>query len=66
LMFETPEGKELNAGEHVPAGFERLRLDSPDELIDKRIKLGAISVYHPASTAAMGKVVDGSLMVVGA
>ncbi|KAF2008695.1 GMC oxidoreductase [Aaosphaeria arxii CBS 175.79] len=65
LMFETPEGKELVAEEYLPEGFPSLGPDASDEAIDKRIKLGASTVFHPGGTAAMGKVVDGSLKVKG-
>lgn len=65
LMFETPEGTELVTGEHVPEGFAELGPDASDGDIDKRIKLGGSTVFHPGGTAAMGKVVDGSLKVKG-
>ncbi|MCJ1289194.1 hypothetical protein MMC34_000726 [Xylographa carneopallida] len=65
LMLETPQGKELVAEEILPPGHQCLASDAPDELIDARVKMGAISCYHPASTASMSKVVDGSLKVFG-
>ena len=65
LMLETPQGKQLVAHEILPAGHQSLASDAPDELIDARVKIGAISCYHPASTASMGKVVDGSLKIFG-
>ena len=65
VMFETPEGKELVADEHNPEGFSALRADASDEAIDKRIQLGGSTAFHPAGTAAMGKVVDASLNVMG-
>jgi choline dehydrogenase-like flavoprotein len=64
LMFDTPEGKDLVIGEHIPAGLSG-GLDASDEAIDERIKLGGSTVYHPGGTASMGKVVDGSLKVYG-
>ncbi|KAM0429220.1 hypothetical protein ACHAPT_006434 [Fusarium lateritium] len=39
--------------------------DSSDEEIDARIRQAASGCFHPAGTAAMGKVVDGSLKVKG-
>lgn len=67
VMFETPEGEELVAGEHIPEGFtaEELGPSATDEAIDKRIKIGGSTTFHPGGTAAMGKVVDGSLKVYG-
>lgn len=65
LMLESPVGRELVAGEHVPKGYPVLESDAPDCLIDEHIKIGARTVYHAAGTAAMGTVVDGSLKVCG-
>jgi len=65
LMFDTPEGKELVTEEYTPPGLAPAGLDASDEQIDERIKLGGSTVFHPAGTAAMGRVVDGSLKVYG-
>ena len=65
LIFDTPEGKQLVLDEHTPPSLPSLGLDASDEQIDERIKMGASTVFHPAGTAAMGKVVDGSLKVYG-
>ncbi|KAE9365631.1 GMC oxidoreductase [Stipitochalara longipes BDJ] len=65
LMFGTPEGKELVAEEYTPPGLASVGLDVSDEQIDERIRLGGSTVFHPGGTAAMGKVVDGSLKVYG-
>lgn len=65
LMLDTPEGKDLVTEEYTPAGHHVAGLDASDELIDKRIALGGSTVFHPAGTAAMGKVVDTSLRVYG-
>jgi choline dehydrogenase-like flavoprotein len=65
LMLNTPEGKDLVTGEHTPPGMESAGLDASDEQIDERVKLGGSTVFHPGGTAAMGKVVDGSLKVYG-
>jgi hypothetical protein len=65
LLLEMPKGRELVTGEHVSPGMEILGSDAPDELIDERIRLGGMTVFHPAGTAAMGKVVNGLLNVYG-
>lgn len=65
LLLDTADGKELVTGEHTPPGFESLGSDASDTLIDERIKLGGATCFHPAGTASMGKVVDGSLKVYG-
>ena len=65
LMLETPEGKELVADEIVPRGYSCLGSDASDEQIDERIKIGGVTCHHPAGSASMGKVVDGSLKVFG-
>lgn len=65
LLLETANGHDLVTGEHIPPGFGALGSDAPDNLIDDRIKLGGATAFHPAGTAAMGKVVDGSLKVYG-
>lgn len=67
VMFETAEGKELVAEEHIPDGFtsEELGVEARDETIDRRVGVGGTTVFHPAGTAAMGKVVGGDLRVNG-
>jgi choline dehydrogenase len=40
-----------------------LSLDGTNEDIDARIKVDVFTAFHPAGTAAMGKVVDASLKV---
>lgn len=65
LMFDTPEGKDLVIEEYTPPGQAVAGLDASDEQIDERVKLGGSTVFHPGGTAAMGKVVDGSLKVYG-
>lgn len=64
-MLETEAGKEIVKGEILPTGHEQLGSDAADEAIDARVKMGAMTTYHPAGTASMGKVVDGSLKVKG-
>jgi choline dehydrogenase-like flavoprotein len=65
LMLDTPEGKELVESEHTRAEFPALGVNASKEDIDARIKVDAVTSYHPAGTAAMGKVVDASLKVYG-
>lgn len=52
-------------GEEVPAGYTVLNSKSSDAEIDDRIRKCLGTIYHPAGTAAMGKVVDSSLRVKG-
>ncbi|KAA8650330.1 GMC family oxidoreductase [Aspergillus tanneri] len=65
LLTETPEGKETVECEVTRPGFEPLRGDSTDEEIDAQVKCGGNTFYHPAGSAAMGKVVDTQLRVRG-
>jgi len=65
LMFNSAEGKELVESEYIPPGLPASVQVEADATIDARIKLGAGTTYHPAGTAAMGRVVDGSLRVHG-
>ncbi|ORY04369.1 putative glucose dehydrogenase [Clohesyomyces aquaticus] len=64
LMLETPQGKEYVSEEIVPDSFKAVG-EETDEKIDARLRIGGVTTYHPAGTASMGKVVDGSLNVVG-
>ena len=64
-IFETSAGQGLVKAEILPSGHTELGSEAPDDLIDARIKMGAMTTYHPAGTASMGKVVDGSLNVKG-
>ncbi|KAI9695825.1 MAG: hypothetical protein M1820_008380 [Bogoriella megaspora] len=65
LFLDTPEGQSIVKDEITPPGHGTLGSDASDDLIDQRIKMGAISCYHPAGTCSMGKVVDSSLKVIG-
>lgn len=53
------------AGEEPPVGESPLTSTSSDEAIDSRIQNNAQSIQHPASTAAMGKVVDSRMRLKG-
>lgn len=63
--FETPEGQAIVEHEIVPAGYNPLTSASPDEEIDAHVKRKAATWFHPAGSAAMGKVVDTGLKVFG-
>lgn len=65
LFTETAEGKDIVEGELTHPGLKPLRADSTDEEIDAVIKKGGNTFYHPAGSAAMGKVVDTQLRVKG-
>ena len=63
--LETSEGQAIVDEEIVPQGFAALTSKSSDEDIDKRVKRSAATWFHPAGSAAMGKVVDTDLRVLG-
>ena len=64
-LLETSAGKEYIEGEVAPPGFPSLTAQSTDEDIDARIRATGTPHYHPAGSAAMGKVVDPDLRVYG-
>lgn len=64
--FETPEGQTIVEGEIIPEGFTGLTSKSSDAELDARIKKTAATWFHPAGSAAMGKVVDADLKLIGA
>ncbi|RAH84883.1 glucose dehydrogenase [Aspergillus japonicus CBS 114.51] len=66
LMLDTPPGKEMVVGEVVRPGLLRpLGVDASDAEIDEAVRKGGMTFYHPAGSAAMGKVVDSELRVCG-
>lgn len=65
LLLETPEGRDMVECETTHPGFAPLGPDSTNEEIDARVKPGGNTFYHPAGSAAMGKVVDTDLRVFG-
>ncbi|KAJ5087817.1 glucose dehydrogenase [Penicillium angulare] len=65
LFRDTPEGQEMVLEELPRPGFSALSSTSSDEEFDKLIKAGGATFYHPAGSAAMGKVVDTQLRVNG-
>lgn len=65
LLQETPSGKSIEAVLVPPQGYADLTSYSTDAEIDKMVSRIGNSIYHPAGTAAMGKVVDTQLRVHG-
>ncbi|KAL9057348.1 MAG: hypothetical protein Q9162_002422 [Coniocarpon cinnabarinum] len=65
LMTETAEGKDLVDHEVTPPGLHKLPADASQEVVDDLVKIAGQTVYHPAGTASMGKVVDSDLNVYG-
>jgi choline dehydrogenase-like flavoprotein len=65
LLLETPEGQEIVESESPHPGFKPLGTQPTDEEIDAQVKAGGNTFYHPAGSAAMGKVVDTQLRVKG-
>ena len=65
LMHDTPEGRAIVDSETTGPEFAPIRPDSSDEEIDERIRCSGNTFYHPAGSAAMGKVIDSKLQVYG-
>lgn len=65
MLIGTEEGKAFIECETTPAGFEAIHEGTSDEEIDRRVEKVGDTLYHPAGTAAMGKVVDANLKVYG-
>ena len=65
MLLNTAEGCDSVKEEVVPEGCKPFTLQSTDEEIDERVRMLAGSFYHPAGSAAMGKVVDTDLKVYG-
>lgn len=65
LLKDTREGQEFVLEELPRPGFSALSANSSDEELDSIIKAGGATFYHPAGSAAMGKVVDTQLRVKG-
>ena len=64
--MESPPAQALVANELPSGGFLPLSSHSTDEELDKRINEFATTWYHFVGSAAMGKVVDTDLRVMGA
>lgn len=65
LMYETDAMKDVVAAGVPPPGMPDLTLQSSDEEIDERIRRTAQTIFHPAGSCAMGKVVDAECRVIG-
>ena len=65
MLLETEEGRAFVEYETTPAGFDPIIAKMSDEEIDRRVAKVGDTLYHPAGTAAMGKVVDADLKVYG-
>ncbi|KAL9591475.1 MAG: hypothetical protein Q9179_007686, partial [Wetmoreana sp. 5 TL-2023] len=63
--FETLDGQAIVDHEIVPPGYNSLTSASSDAEIDAHVKRKAATWFHPAGSAAMGKVVDTDLKVFG-
>lgn len=64
--FETPEGQQVVECEVIPEGFTAITSQSSDADLDARVKRSAATWFHPAGSAAMGKVVDTDLKLIDA
>jgi choline dehydrogenase-like flavoprotein len=65
VFLDTAEGRDMVENEVVPDGCKPFTLEATDEEIDARVRMLGGSFYHPAGSAAMGKVVDADLKVYG-
>jgi choline dehydrogenase-like flavoprotein len=65
MFQDTDEGKQMVVGEIPPQGYPVLTAGSSDEEIDHRVRRVGASFFHPGGSAAMGKVVDTDLKVLG-
>jgi len=65
VLQETSEGRDIVAEETPPSGYAPLTLESTDSEIDSRVRRAGNTFYHPAGSAAMGKVVGADLRVYG-
>ncbi|ETS77626.1 hypothetical protein PFICI_09688 [Pestalotiopsis fici W106-1] len=61
----TVLGRDIFAGEIPPDGSPALSSVITDEELDTRLRATLRTAYHPHGTAAMGKVVDTNLKVIG-
>ena len=63
VFLGTSEGRNVVEEEAVPEGCRPFTLNSTNDEIDARVRMLGGSFYHPAGSAAMGKVVDVDLKV---
>ena len=64
-LLGTSEGKAYVEAEGSPPGIPALTMESSDAEIEAKIRKTGQAHFHPAGTAAMGKVVDSDLCVYG-
>ena len=64
-LTETSAGKGFIECEVPPPGMQPIEADSADGGIDARIRAAGIAHFHPTGGAAMGRVVDTNLKVIG-
>ncbi|KAL4886220.1 hypothetical protein BJY04DRAFT_229338 [Aspergillus karnatakaensis] len=64
-LLDTEALKDYIECEVPPPGMAALTAQSSDEEFDARIRATGMAHHHPAGTAAMGKVVDVDLRVIG-
>ncbi|KAF2804349.1 glucose dehydrogenase [Mytilinidion resinicola] len=65
LFLGTPTGNATIEGETPADGFAPITLSSDDDYLNARARHSSENSYHPMGTAAMGKVVDNNLNVIG-
>ncbi|KAA8647815.1 hypothetical protein EYZ11_010205 [Aspergillus tanneri] len=65
LLLDTPEGKGMVEHEVPQPDNGLIKPDSTDEEIDRNVRRGGITFFHPGGSASMGKVVDTQLRVKG-
>lgn len=65
LVQDTQNGQEMVLAETPPPGYPALNTTSTDVEIDARVRRVAVSFFHAAGSASMGKVVDTKLKVKG-
>ncbi|MCJ1402321.1 hypothetical protein MMC11_005541 [Xylographa trunciseda] len=64
-VLGSPQGQAFIVNETAPDGYEPLHSKSTDEEIDARVRKSGKTLHHPGGSAAMGKVVNSSLEVIG-
>ncbi|KAL2844806.1 putative glucose dehydrogenase [Aspergillus pseudoustus] len=64
-LLETDALKDYVEAEITPPGIPTLSATSGDEEFEARIRATGLAHHHPTGTAAMGKVVDTDLRVLG-
>ncbi|PWY87046.1 glucose dehydrogenase [Aspergillus sclerotioniger CBS 115572] len=64
-LRDTTAGQGIIDSETVEENFQPLGPNTDDQAIDNLIRRRAMTLYHPAGSTSMGKVVDGDLRVKG-